>query len=134
MPKQIHIPTEEENKAAIQEFVAEQRALRLQRMELARLAHPALARLVQVCAVQTGQSYHVRALLYSLWNGQPASLSDVLHLDNSIRLDVCAVLAAFGFESSPNAEVKSFFYDAFKDAFKAAGLFDWFVEAHKPVK
>ena len=131
MNLKLNIPTEEENKAAIAEFVAEQRALRVQKMKLADAAHPALARLVEVCRHQTGQSYHVRALLYSLWNGQPTSLSNVLNLDAAIRADVCATIAAFGFESSPNSIVPSFFYDAMRDAFKTAGLLEWFLEEGK---
>jgi hypothetical protein len=53
----------------------------------------------------------------------------VLNLDHELREDFCAVVLAFGFESSPNSEVKSFFYDAMRDAFKSAGLYEWFLEA-----
>ena len=44
-----------------------------------------LTRLTEVCLHKTGQGYKVRALLYSLWNGQPASLLEVVSLDWQIR-------------------------------------------------
>jgi hypothetical protein len=132
--KAIHIPTEAENQAAIAEFITEQKQLRQQRQSHAQAAHPALARLVHVCAGMSGQSFKVRALLYSLWNGQPADLSEVLNLDLNVRADVCAVILAFGYESSPNALVPSFFYDAISNAFKSARLYDWFLEEFKGSK
>jgi len=130
----IHIPTEEENNAAMAEFITQQKQLRDQRREHARAAHPALARLVHVCTGMSGQSFKVRALLYSLWNGQPADLSEVLNLDLNVRADVCVVILAFGYEANPSAEVKSFFYDAISQAFKDAKLFDWFLEEYKGSK
>lgn len=79
-----------------------------------------LARLVQVCSHKTGQGYKLRALLYSLWNGKPASLLDVVGLDSGLRLDLCMVIMGFG--------TPGFFYDEIKSEFVKAGLFDWFVE------
>lgn len=96
-------------------------------IESARVVMPGL---VDVCAAKTGQSYKVRALLYSAWNGQATSLLDGLTgLDWGIKTDVLTVLLAFGCE--PGGGTPAFFYDAISDAFKAAGLFEWFCEAHK---
>ena len=101
---------------------------RLRHHEAAIAARPALHRLIEVCRHQTGQSYHVRNLLYSLWNGRATSLLDVLHLDYPIREDLCRVLLAFGFEGrQPNEQ--TFFYDTIKTAFTDAGLFNWFLAA-----
>jgi hypothetical protein len=94
-------------------------------IEFARVALPGL---VDVCAAKTGQAYKLRALLYSAWNGQATSLLDGLTgLDWPIKKDVLTVLLAFGCE--PGGGTPGFFYDAISDAFKAAGLFEWFCEA-----
>lgn len=79
-----------------------------------------LSALVKVCSNKTGQSYKVRSLIYSLWNGKPASLLNLITLDNEIRCNVLVVCAAFG--------DRKFFYDEIKAAFVERGLFDWFVE------
>lgn len=76
---------------------------------------------------QTGQGFKLRALLYSLYNGQPASLLDVVCLDWAIRKDLGAVVLAFGFDD-PHGSTH-FFYGALKSAVQAAGLWSWFVEA-----
>lgn len=83
------------------------------------VAVPALARLCDVMAHKTGQGYTLRALLYSLWNGQPTTLLEIVGLDWPIRQDLALVLLAFGDDS--------FFYDAIKSALNERGLFDWFV-------
>lgn len=87
-------------------------------------ARPALARLIECMRHKTGQGYTLRKLLYSLWNGQPASLLDVLLLDWSLRQDFTAVLLGFGFESPE----QSFFYDEIRTALTEAGLLDWFIQ------
>lgn len=93
-------------------------------------AQAALARLCDVMRSGTNQSYHVRAMLFSLYNGKPASLIEVLSLDWAIRQDVCAVILAFGFEE-PGTE---FFYGAMKAAVTAAGLWDWFIARSEEVE
>ncbi len=80
----------------------------------------ALSDLVDCCQNMSGQSYKVRALLYSLWNGKPTSLLEVVSLDSSLRLKLALVICAFG--------SRGFFYDEIKAAFVRRGLFDWFVE------
>ncbi len=111
----------------VEEFGAElKRTLRQQRgvIEFARVALPGL---VDVCAAKTGQSYKVRALLYSAWNGQPTSVLDgLVGLDWSIKRDLLTVLLAFG--CAPGG-TPAFFYDAIREAFEHAGLFEWFCEA-----
>jgi hypothetical protein len=90
-------------------------------------AVPALDRLCEVMRGRSGQPYKVRALLYSLWNGQPTRLNEVLSLDRNIREDFCAVLLAFGY---CDREVE-FFYDAVTAALKKVGQYEWFIEAHE---
>lgn len=110
-------------KEAVESFAKHVRALRVQQREAVAKAQPALERLVGVCRNRSGQSYHVRALLYSAWNGQAASLLDHLTgLDWAVRCDVLAVMLAFG---SPG-----FFYDELAAPFKAAGMMEWFCEAY----
>jgi len=52
------------------------------------LARPALARLVQVMTHKTGQGYKLRAMLYSMWNGLPTSMTDCVGLDYELRQDL----------------------------------------------
>jgi len=80
----------------------------------------ALKRLVRVCSQKTGQSYKVRALLYSLWNGKSTSLLEIVTLDLRIRQDLLQVLSEFG--------APGFFYDEIKSEFAHQRLFDWFIE------
>ena len=94
----------------------------------AQAARPALARLCEAMALRTGQSGTLRTLLYSLWNGQPASLLDVVTLDWTLRKDLCAVLLAFGFEPRTDAAAH-FFFDALKNEITQHGLWTWFAEA-----
>ena len=88
----------------------------------------ALPFLVQTMAHQTGQSYKLRALLYSLWNGQPADLSDVLGLDWNLRVALLVVIAAFGFEEKGGTG-ETFFYEAISTELQQHGLTTWFCEA-----
>ncbi len=76
--------------------------------------------LVNVCRNKTGQSYKLRGLLYSLWNGKPYSLLELLSLDFELRQSFLMVCAVFG--------ASNFFYDQIKAEFVAVGLFDWFCE------
>ena len=78
----------------------------------------ALSRLVAVCRCMSGQSFIVRRLLFSLWNGKRVDLSDLLRLDWPLRKDLLAVCLAFGHDK--------FFYAAFERAFTEVGLWDWF--------
>ena len=76
--------------------------------------------LADVCAHKTGQSYKLRSLLYSLWNGKPASLNEVTGLDYELKIKLCMVILAFG--------TPEFFYDEIESAFVKRGIFDWFCE------
>lgn len=76
--------------------------------------------LVDCCGHKTGQGYKLRGLLYSLWNGHPYPLIEIITLDRDLRFALLNVLENFGAEH--------FFYDEIKAAFVAAGLFDWFCE------
>jgi hypothetical protein len=69
---------------------------------------------------KTGQSYKVRSLLYSLWNGKPASLLDILSIDRDLRMALLLIMGAFG--------SRDFFYNEIKKPIVDAGLFDWFCE------
>ena len=92
------------------------------------LAKPALDRLVKTVLTQrSGQCYKVRALLYSLWNGQETSLSEVCGLDYDLRSDLCCVLLAWGYGRGD----WEFFYDALESRVRAAGQWNWFLEAEK---
>lgn len=61
-------------------------------------------------------------MLFSLWNGKPYPLIEVVSLDAEIRVKLVIVITAFG----RRCDGKEFFYDAISEPFKAAGLFDWF--------
>lgn len=80
--------------------------------------------LVDCCRHKTGQGYKIRGLLYSLWNGHPYSLLEIITLDNGLRFALLNVIANFG--------APKFFYDEIKTAFVKAGLFDWFCEQYQP--
>lgn len=83
-------------------------------------AAPALQRLCQVMSARTGQSYKVRAFLFSMWNGQPASMLEIVGLDWDVRKDVAKVWLAWG--------AQGFFYDQLKEAVCAAQQWAWFLE------
>jgi len=55
-------------------------------------AKQSLGQLVRCCRQQTGQGYKLRGLLYSLWNGKPYSLLEIICLDEVLRLDLLTVL------------------------------------------
>lgn len=121
-------PVSDEAVAFLDEAFVELKRIHQQRRAAADLARPALARLVAICGGKTGQSYKLRALLYSLWNGQPASLLEVVALDWAIREDLLSVVRGFGFEG---LACEPFFYDAISNAFKKANLFDWFIQEER---
>lgn len=82
----------------------------------------ALQRLVGCCAQKSGQSYKLRSLLWSLYNGKPASLLDVVALDTDLRRDLGAVLLAWGYEGAR----ARFSYREMREAFESAKLWLWF--------
>lgn len=128
--------SETEDKKALAGFFAEQRKINAERLAAVELAVPALERLCNVMCDRSGQCYKIRDLLYSLWNGQPTNLSEVLNLDWEIRKDFCAVVLAFGFEETKFGKDGSithgieFFYDAMTAALKKVGQYTWFLEAY----
>lgn len=103
--------------------IAEQRAA-------AQVAWPALALLIEAMAQRTDQSHVIRAILYSLYNGHPACVLDLVTLDWPLRKALSAVLLAFGFEDRHDATLH-FFYDAMKAAIVEAGQWDWFIAAEE---
>ena len=115
----------EEELDDVKRFFAGQQAILEERGKAAELARPALQRLCQeVLTDRSGQCYKVRRLLFSLWNGKPCSLIELLNLDWSIRKDLCQVLLAFGHCGRGD----EFFYEAIRAAVKEAGQLDWFLE------
>lgn len=128
----IHIPTEDENQAALREFLARSKAVRTEHRDAARAGLAALDRLVAVLKENhhTGQPYKIRELLYGLWNGKPAELSELLGLDWELRKDVTAVIAGWGYEDATT----QLFYRALEDRLKGAGLFDWFTDEHQHIR
>jgi hypothetical protein len=82
--------------------------------------HDAINTLADCCANKTGQGYKLRALLYSLWNGKPASLLEIVTLDRNLRLCLLTVMEHFG--------EPTFFYEEIKSAFNKRGLFLWFCD------
>ena len=127
MGPKIHFPTEEEEKASIEKFFAQEMEMRQERRAAVKLAIPALQRLCAVLRERSGQPYHLREILYSLWNGKPAPFVDIVHFDWEIRRDLAAVILAWGYEDE---EVK-FFYDALKQAVAEAGQWKWFEQEHE---
>lgn len=129
-------PTEEENKAALDEFFADQRKMNAEKREAVKAAIPALERLCEVLKDRSGQPYKLRAILFSIWNGKPASLVEIVCLDWDIRKDLCAVLLAYGYDAPPQFEgqpseksAPDFFYDEIRTAITKAGQWNWFLEA-----
>ena len=101
-----------------------QRLVAQQRRAACALALPAMARLAEILKHRSGQPYKLRALLYSLWNGKPTSLVELVCFDWQIRQDLLLVLAAFGYEDSK----VGFFYRAIEEAVQKAGQWAWFLE------
>ena len=129
--KKITIPTEEENEKCLAEFFDRERKIKAERRQAVEVARPALERLCEVMRDRSGQCYKVRALLYSLWNGQATELIEILNLDWEIRKDLGAVFLAFGFEDQDTENrAGDFFYDEIKEAISKAGQWQWFIEAH----
>lgn len=126
MNNKIRIPTEEENEAALREFFGRQRTVNMERSQAVSEAKPAMHRLAAVLCGRSGQPYHLRAVLFSLWNGKPASMVEIVNLDWEIRKDLAKVVLAFGSED--------FFYAEMEKALRAAGQFDWFLEERHNVK
>lgn len=123
----IHFPTEEENRQALAEFTSQMRVMRTERRAAIVAAREPLKRLVEVMRERSGQPHHLRAILYSLYNGKDTSVSKLLHFDWQIRKDLCAVLLAFGYEDKQEA----LFYKELKTAIVEAGQWDWFVAEHE---
>lgn len=115
-----------ESQAAIADSLRRIAAMQREHAEAAQFARPALERLVKAMRGGTGQSYKIRRLLFSLWNGKPADLSDVLCLDWPLRKDVSAVMLGWGF--SGHGCQQEFFYKAMEAACASAGILDWFRE------
>ena len=115
----------ENTREEIREALDRLRAMTGQQRGAVQLARPAINRLVDVMRHKTGQGYKLRALLFSLWNGKPTSLSAVCGLDHQLRQDLCDVILAWGYGRGD----WEFFYDAMKSAVSSAGLWDWFLEA-----
>jgi len=122
----IHFPTKEEEEALLKAALARMHSVNHERCMEAINGVQALARLMTMLKDNhdTGQPYKLRRLLYSLWNGKPADLTDTLCLDWQLKRDFTRVLLGFGYEGK---EVK-LFYKAIETAFRDAGLWEWFLE------
>lgn len=108
----------------LKKFLMAQREIQLKRRRHCLLALPAMDRLAAILKYRSGQPYKLRGLLYSLWNGKPASLLELVSLDWQIREDFLQVAAAFGYEDQQH----KFFYDHMRDAIERAGQWGWFLE------
>jgi len=109
---------QEKTQREILERLAEERAAAKLHADLAVIA---LERLLPVLSGRSGQSYKLRGLLYSLWNGQPYSLLEIVNLDAAIKNDLSLVIMAWGYPG--------FFYDEMRNAIIATGQWAWFLEA-----
>ncbi len=108
----------EKDDTGLKEFYAKQGRISIHRAQAVSEAVKELPLLVQACAGRSGQSFYIRGILFSLWNGKPADLSDVLNLDWELKVALCAVVKAFGSEG--------FFYKEIEAAFKESGQLEWF--------
>lgn len=106
------------------QYFQELQAAKDERRSMVPDAREALQRLVVAMAHKSGQGLKLRALLYSLWNGKPASLNEVLLLDWTLHKDFCKVLLAFGYNDAHG----EFFYDDIKAAVQQHGLWEWFLQ------
>jgi len=87
-------------------------------------AKSAMTRIALACkGGESGQTLKLRSLLFSLWNGQPTSLIEIISLDRCLREDLLSVLRVFGSEE--------FFYEEVKLSFARVGLLDWFLAKGK---
>ena len=112
--------TKEEQRASVLWTLEQQRKERAEIEKTVPDALAAMTRLVAACAHKTGQSYHLRSMLYSLWNGRATRLVEIVNLDRELRDALLTVMRVFGCDS--------FFYDEISGAFKKARLFEWFLE------
>lgn len=122
----IHIPTKEENDQALDEYFSGLRKLRDEQRLAVAEANLALERLAAVLCGRSGQPYHLRAVLFSLWNGKPASMVEIVNLDWEIRKDLAKVMLAFGAEGC--------FYNELEAAVRAVHQWEWFLEERLNVK
>jgi len=116
----IRFPTREEEKARLQDVLKKLKANADEHYGAVVLALPALSRLAEVLTVRSGQPYKLRSLLYSMWNGKPASLGEIVCFDWQIKKDLCAVMLAFGHNE--------LFYTEIENAVRSVGQWDWFLE------
>ncbi|HEY1171065.1 MAG TPA: hypothetical protein VGH19_06800 [Verrucomicrobiae bacterium] len=110
-----------EDQAVLQEFFKGVRECQTESKAAALAGIEALNRLIEACRHQSGQSYKIRSMLYSLFNGQPADMSDIQTLDWALRKDLTAVALGMGCPGFPDYLIK--------EMFKAAKLGKWFLEA-----
>lgn len=110
----------------VADFMKAVRTIHLEKRTAAKMARESLKKLIEACAQKTGQSYNLRALLYSLWNGKATPVINLLDLDYPLRRAFLEVCLGFGFDG--DAQESSFFYSEVKAAFYERGLFNWFVE------
>ena len=130
MNKITESPNAASTESPVREEINRMLEVRQKHGEAARLARRSLDTLILVMRNKTGQSYKVRAFLYSLWNGQAVSLLDAITLDYDLRRCLCDVIMAWGYEARPvdfNND-QSFFYDYVKERVTKAQLWDWFLD------
>ena len=89
------------------------------------LGRDAIQRLMPVLAGRSGQCFKLRGILYSLWNGQPYSLVEVVNLDWEIKQNLSVVMASWGYPGC--------FYDDLRDAIVKTGQWPWFLEQEEEV-
>ncbi len=132
-PKHIELPAAEEQVTDTidgvtmighKEVFAHFRQQRDQQRAAVELAIPALKVLVDAMRHKTGQSGHLRSILFSMWNGKPTSMIEVVSLDFELRRNLCLVIQAWGY----GRDDWEFFYDAMKQAITDGGLWEWFLE------
>jgi len=87
-------------------------------MLAAQVAIGAIDRLMPVLQGRSGQSFRVRGILWSLYNGKAYSWLEIVHLDRAIKEDLAALMLGWG---CPGC-----FYDELKAAVTAAGQWQWF--------
>lgn len=102
------------------EAFATMRTIQREFSEAGKRAKSACYRLAKVLMGTSGQPYKLRALLFSLWNGKPWTLNDVVALDWTIRKDLCLLLLGWGSSEC--------FYDELREAIESVGQWEWFIE------
>ena len=121
-------PSTDEIAAAFWKDLKERRT---QQAEYVKAAPEALERLATAMRPQSGGSYKLRSLLFSLYNGRPTDLNDIVSLDWNLRSDFMIVMMAFGWESPSGHD--SFFYNQLEAAIVEEGIWEWFTD-HSPVE